>query len=82
MLSRQRLEDFAQQLDLDMARFKAELDDEIYRQRVREHQESGRASHLRATPAFFVNGVVQDVSGGMHDLFARVASEIALATRR
>ena len=81
-LSRRRLEEFAQQLDLDMARFKAELDDEIYRQRVREHQQGGRLSHLRATPAFFVNGVVQDVSGGMHDLFNLVASEFARASRR
>jgi protein-disulfide isomerase len=81
VLSRQRLEDFAQQLDLDMARFKAELDDEIYRQRVREHQQGGRQSHLRATPTFYVNGVVQDVSGGMHELFDLVANEIALARR-
>ncbi len=81
-LTRRRLEEFAQRLDLDMARFKADLDDEIYRQRVREHQQGGRLSHLRATPTFFVDGVVQDVSGGMHDLFDRVASEIARATRR
>lgn len=81
-LNRRRLDEFAQRLDLDMARFKAELDDEIYRQRIREHQQSGRESHLRATPAFFVNGVLQDVSGGMHDLFDRVAAEIKLATRR
>lgn len=80
-LNRQRLEEFAQRLDLDMARFKAELDDEIYRQRVREHQQGGRLSHLRATPTFFVNGVVQDVSGGMHELFDLVAHEIALARR-
>ena len=81
-LSRRRLEEFARQLDLDMARFKAELDDEIYRQRVREHQQGGRLSHLRATPTFFVNGVVRDVSGGMHDLFDLVAGEIARASRR
>jgi protein-disulfide isomerase len=82
VLSRQRLEEFARQLDLDMARFKAELDDEIYRQRVREHQQGGRQSHLRATPTFFVNGVVQDVSGGMHELFDLVANEIARAAVR
>jgi protein-disulfide isomerase len=81
-LSRRRLEEFAGQLELDMARFRAELDDEIYRQRVREHQQGGRQSHLRATPGFFVNGVVQDVSGGMHELFELVASEIARASRR
>lgn len=81
-LNRRRLEEFAQQLGLDLARFKADLDDEIYRQRVREHQEGGRLSHLRATPTFFVNGVVQDVSGGMHELFDLVATDIARVTAR
>ncbi|MDE2221002.1 MAG: thioredoxin domain-containing protein [Gammaproteobacteria bacterium] len=81
-LNRHRLEQFAQRLGLDMARFRADLDDEIYRQRVRDHQEGGRLSHLRATPTFFVNGVVQDVSGGMHDLFDLVSGEIGRALRR
>jgi protein-disulfide isomerase len=81
-LNRRKLEEFAQQLGLDMARFKADLDDEIYRQRVREHQEGGRLSHLRATPTFFVNGVVQDVSGGMHELFDLVATDIARGAAR
>jgi protein-disulfide isomerase len=74
-LHRSHLEAYAAQLGLDMTRFKAELDDEIYRQRVREHQQGGQRSHLRATPTFFVNGVVQDVSGGMQALFDTVAQE-------
>jgi protein-disulfide isomerase len=76
-LSRNHLDGFARQIGLDMARFAFELDDEIYRQRVREHQEGGRHAHLRATPGFFVNGVVQDVSGGMQGLFDAVASKAA-----
>jgi protein-disulfide isomerase len=72
-LTRHHLDGYARQLGLDMARFTAELDDEIYRQRVREHQEGGRRAHLRATPGFFVNGVAQDVSGGMRALFDAVA---------
>ena len=63
--ARSQLDAHAAQLGLDTVRFKAELDDEIYRQRVREHQQGGQRSHLRATPTFFVNGVVQDISGGM-----------------
>ena len=59
-----------------MARFRSELDDEIHRQRIREHQDSGTRSHLRATPGFFVNGVVQDVSGGMQALFATVEAAL------
>ena len=75
-LARHHLDGYAARLELDLARFKAELDDEVYRQRVREHQEGGRLSHLRATPTFFVDGVVQDVSGGLRDLFAAVKSAL------
>jgi protein-disulfide isomerase len=75
-LDRHHLDGYAAQIGLDMTRFKAEMDDEIYRQRVREHQEGGRRSHLRATPTFFVNGVVQDVSGGMQELFDVVAARV------
>ena len=75
-LTRHHLDGYARQIGLDMARFAAELDDEIYRQRVREHQESGRRAYLRATPGFFVNGVAQDVSGGMQALFDAVAAQI------
>jgi protein-disulfide isomerase len=66
----------AAEIGLDLVRFKAELDDEIYRQRIREHQQGGQRSHLRATPTFFVNGVVQDISGGMRALFDMVAQEL------
>jgi protein-disulfide isomerase len=71
-LARKHLETYAESLHLDLARFRSELDDEIYRQRVREHQAGGTRSHLRATPGFFVNGVVQDVSGGMRALVEAV----------
>jgi protein-disulfide isomerase len=76
-LARRHLDDYAARIDLDLARFGADLDDEVYRQRVREQQDGGRRSHLRATPTFFVNGVVQDVSGGVRDLFGAVASGLS-----
>ena len=80
-LSRAALERYAEELSLDLARFKADLDDEIYRQRVREHQQGARRSHLRATPGFFLNGVVQDVSGGLRGLFDAVGAELARLRR-
>ena len=70
-----QLRDYALALDLDMARFTAELDDEVYLQRVREHQQSGNASGVRATPGFFVNGRIQDVSYGLRALFEAVEAE-------
>ena len=63
---------------LDMTRYDAEMDDHVYLQRVREHMQSGRESGVRATPTFFVNGQIQDVSFGMQSLFDAV--EAALRT--
>ena len=71
---------YAETARLDMARYTAELDDHIYLQRVREHEQSGRRSGVRATPAFFVNERIQDVSFGLHQLFEAV--EAALAAQR
>ena len=51
---------YAGELGLDLARYTAEMDDHIYLQKVREQIDSGRRSHLRATPGFFLDGVVQD----------------------
>jgi protein-disulfide isomerase len=76
-LTRRHLEVYATRIELDLTRFRAELDDEVYRQRVREHQDGGRRSHLRTTPGFFVDGVVQDISGGMRDLFAAIDAALA-----
>ncbi len=70
------LRGYAEQLQLDMARYTAEMDDEIYLQRVRENTDSGRRSHIRSAPAFFINGVVQDVSYGMHSLHDGVESAL------
>ena len=75
-LKAQNLRSYAERLDLDMARFTAEMDDEIYLQRVREHIAGGRESGARNTPTFFVNGVIHDVSYGLHGLFDAVESAL------
>ena len=71
-LKAQHLNGYAEQLGLDMARYRAEMDDEVYLQRIREHIESGQASGVRGTPTFFVNGRLQDVSFGVRALFDAV----------
>jgi len=71
-LQLRQLFDYARTLGLDMARFTAEMDDEIYLQRVREHQKGGDASGVRGTPTFFVNGKLVDVSYGLHALLDAV----------
>src|SRR5438874_2854258 len=72
-----QLRDYAQRLELDMVRYDADMADTVYLQRVREDIDGGRASGARATPTFFVNGVLQDVSGGLQALFERVQAELA-----
>lgn len=67
-----QLRSYAEQLNLDLARYTAEMDDEIYRQRIREHIDSGRRSGVRGTPGIFVNGMIHDVSAGMQSLFDKV----------
>jgi protein-disulfide isomerase len=68
---------YAGELAMDMPRYAAEMDDHIYLQKVREHIASGRLSHIRATPAFFVNGVTQDISFGMKALHDAVAAAVS-----
>ncbi|HEX3846267.1 MAG TPA: DsbA family protein [Steroidobacteraceae bacterium] len=68
---------YAEGLGVDMARYVAEMDDHIYLQKVREHINGGQRSHIRATPAFFLNGVIQDISFGMKALHDAVARAVA-----
>jgi protein-disulfide isomerase len=81
-----QLDEYARRIGLDMARYTAEMDGEIYLQRIREHQQSGHASGVRATPTFFVNDRLADVSYGLHALIDVVQTEItgasALTQRR
>ena len=65
---------YAERLELDLARYTAEMDERLYAQRVREHLQSGRESGVRATPTFFVNRCIQDVSFGLGSLFDAVQS--------
>jgi protein-disulfide isomerase len=67
-----QLRSYADKLQIDMARYDLEMDDHVYLQRVREHMQSGRASGVRATPTFFVDGKLTDVSFGMRSLFDTV----------
>jgi protein-disulfide isomerase len=76
-LKEKDLQRYAADIGLDLVRYQAEMDDRIYLQRVREQLAGGRRSHIRATPTFFLGGVVLDTSFGMqalHDAVARAAA--------
>ena len=81
-LKTQQLRAYAGQLGLDMARYGAEMEDHIYLQRIREHQQSGHDSGVRGTPTFFVNGRIQDVSFGIHALFDAVEALLPTPEQR
>jgi protein-disulfide isomerase len=70
------LRSYAEDLQLDMERYDSEMNDHAYLQRVREHLQGARASGARATPTFFVDGKIQDVSFDLRTLFDAV--EVAL----
>ncbi len=70
---------YAQSLGLDMNRFNAEMGDRIYTQRIQEHRRAGERTGLRATPAFFLNGKVVDVSFGFEKLDEAVQAALKAA---
>jgi protein-disulfide isomerase len=76
-LKPQHLRGYAQQLELDLRRYDADMADTVYLQRVREDIESGAASGVRSTPTFFLNGVILDVSFGLQHLADNVEAALA-----
>jgi len=71
-----QLRGYAERLELDMGRYDADMADTVYLQRVREDIEGADASGVRATPTFFLNGVIQDVSYGLEALFKKVEAQL------
>jgi protein-disulfide isomerase len=71
-----QLHAYAERLELDMARYTGEMDDEVYLQRIREHIGGALNSGVRATPTFFINGMLQDTSFGLQSLAEGVAAAL------
>jgi protein-disulfide isomerase len=59
-----------------MSRYVAEMSDHVYLQRVRDHLVNGNASGVRGTPTFYVDGRIEDVSFGLHNLFDAVGARL------
>jgi len=73
------LEQHAKALGLDMLRFRGEMADRIYTQRVQEHRAAGHALQLQSTPALLLDDLLIDVSQGLDGL--RHAVRAAMAAR-
>src|SRR3989442_815932 len=67
-LKANNLREYALRAELDLDRYDYEMKEHLYLQRVHEHIDGGVKSGVRSTPAFFVNGAVEDVSFGLERL--------------
>ena len=75
-LKPRQIRGYAEKLEVDMERYDSEMNDELYLQRVREEIDGGRHSGVRATPTFFVNGRLCDVSFGLQSLAGAVEAAL------
>ena len=78
-LKERHLRQYAQQIGLDLKRYDYEMNDHVYLQRVREHVSGGRRLGIRATPTFYVNGALTDVSFGLQHLEEAVERALRIA---
>lgn len=70
---------YAEQAQLDLRRFDYEMGHHVHLPRVQEHIDGGARCGVRSTPAFFVNGVVCDVSFGFEKLRTTIVAAICAA---
>ena len=75
-LDLRQLRSYAEHLGLDMARYDREMSDHVHLERVQGHLQGARDSGARATPTFFVDGKIQDVSFDLRSLFAAVEAAL------
>ena len=80
MLDRASLESYAEELGLDMARFKADLDNHAHLAHIRADQEEAAEVKASGTPTFFVNG--RKLEGNSFDDFKAIIEEEVAAARK
>src|SRR5215471_9903158 len=73
-LDRASLEKYAQELGLNMNKFKADLDAQKYKSRIEAETKEGQAVGVNGTPAVFING--RKINGAYpFDTFKKIADE-------
>jgi protein-disulfide isomerase len=73
-LDRASLEKYAQELGLDMGRFKADLDGKKYKEIIESETKEGQAVGVNGTPAVFING--RKISGAYpFETFKKIADQ-------
>jgi protein-disulfide isomerase len=80
-LNRPDIEKYAEQIGLNMSKFKSALDEGKFKAKVAEDQSAGSAVGVNGTPTFFINGQAQ-VGGPTFDQWkSRVEDEIKKADK-
>jgi protein-disulfide isomerase len=79
-LDRPSLDKYAEEIGLNMAKYKAAMDQHLYKQQIDDDSKAGTAVGASGTPAFFING--QSLSGAQpFDSFKKVIdAELAKAS--
>jgi protein-disulfide isomerase len=73
-LDRAALDKYAQEIGLNMAKYKAAMDQHLYKQQIEADSKAGSAVGANGTPAFFING--QSLSGAQpFDSFKKVIDQ-------
>ena len=72
---------YAAELDLDLDRFKHDLDENVYAERVKEDFKSGIRSGVNGTPSFFINGVRYDGAWDLESLIDAVEKPLGVQVR-
>jgi NhaA family Na+:H+ antiporter len=80
-LDEQSLVEYAAGLGLDMDRFRAELQDRTYKDRVEADFRSGVRSGVNGTPTFFINGVRYDGPWDVESLLAEIQKPLGVQVR-
>ena len=55
-LDRPSLDKYAQEIGLNMGKYKAAMDQHLYKQQIDDDSKTGTANGASGTPAFFING--------------------------
>jgi protein-disulfide isomerase len=75
-LGDENLRQYASLAKLDLQRYDQDMNSRIHLQFVHEQMNSGKERGARGTPTFFVNGVIEDVSFGMGNLYKAIEANL------
>jgi len=80
-LDRAHIMAYAEKIGLDMERFRQEIEDRVYRDKVQEDFDSGLRSGANGTPTFFINGERYDGAWDTESLLELVEKPLGMRVR-